>query len=193
MSLDFKLWLHNETLLMKNLDNFFTKVDMPWVKLIWSQYYGNGKVTGNSRKCSFWWRSGLSMLNTFKGLAKTDYSKGDTILFWHDLWNGQLLKASFPHLYSFVKNENVTVKTVLEMESFDEHFHLPLSEIAFEQYCELSLNLQSLPDGERDGMWSFIWGNGMYSVDKLGMNIDTLLSSGYGKPVARQKVFFCCF
>jgi hypothetical protein len=99
-------------------------------------------------------------------MAKAEYGKGDTILFWHDLWNGQLLKTSFPHLHSFAKNENVTVKTVLEMGSFDEHFHLLLSETIFEQYCELSMNLQSLPDGERDGMWSFIWGNGVYSVDK---------------------------
>jgi hypothetical protein len=81
------------------------------------------------------------MLNTFKGIAKAEYGKRDTILFWHDLWNVQLLKAFFPHLHSFAKNENVTLKSVLELGSFDEYFHLLMSNIAFEQYCELSMNL----------------------------------------------------
>jgi hypothetical protein len=66
----------------------------------------------------------------------------------------------------FAKNENIIVKTVLEVESFEEHFHLPMSEIAFDQYCELSVNIQNLPDGEEDDRWSFIWGNGLYSVNK---------------------------
>jgi hypothetical protein len=110
--------LHNEALLLKNLDKFFSKADLHWVKLIWSQYYGNGQVPGNPMKGSFWWRSVLSLLNTFKGIAKADYGKGDTILFWHDLWNDQLLKASFPHLHAFAKNENVIVKTILELGSF---------------------------------------------------------------------------
>jgi hypothetical protein len=32
-----KLRLQNEALLMKNLDNFFNKVDLPWVHLIWEK------------------------------------------------------------------------------------------------------------------------------------------------------------
>jgi hypothetical protein len=39
-----KLRLQNEALLMKNLDKFFSKADLPWVNLVWSQYYGNGRV-----------------------------------------------------------------------------------------------------------------------------------------------------
>jgi hypothetical protein len=37
-----KLRLQNDALLMKKLDKFFFKADMPWVNLIWTQYYGNG-------------------------------------------------------------------------------------------------------------------------------------------------------
>jgi hypothetical protein len=136
-----KLRLHNYVLLMKNLDKFFSKADLPWVNLIWSQYYGNGQVSRNSRKCSFWWRSILRLLNNFRGIAEADFGKGDTILFWHDLWNGQVCKASFPHLHSFAKSDSVTICSVLQMESFYDHFQLPLSEIAFEQFCELSMLL----------------------------------------------------
>jgi hypothetical protein len=35
---------HNEALLMKNLHNFFNKEDLPWVKMIWANYYGNGQI-----------------------------------------------------------------------------------------------------------------------------------------------------
>jgi hypothetical protein len=27
-------------------------------------------------------------LNNFKAIAKADFGSEDTILFWHDLWNG---------------------------------------------------------------------------------------------------------
>jgi hypothetical protein len=37
-----KLRLQNDALLMKILDKFFSKAYLPWVKLVWSQYYVNG-------------------------------------------------------------------------------------------------------------------------------------------------------
>jgi hypothetical protein len=37
-----RLSLQNEALLMKNLDKFFSKANLPWVRLVWSQYYLNG-------------------------------------------------------------------------------------------------------------------------------------------------------
>jgi hypothetical protein len=44
---------NNETLLMKNFNNFFSKANLPWVNLIWSQYYTNGWIPGNLMKGSF--------------------------------------------------------------------------------------------------------------------------------------------
>jgi hypothetical protein len=132
-----KLQLQNKALLMKNLDRFFSKVDLPWINLVWSQYYGNGRVPGNLRKGSFWPRSILKLLDTYKGIAKAEFRKGDTILLWHDLWNNQVLKLSFPQLYSFVKNDLITLSSMLQVEDFAYHFNLPLSEIAYEQFCEL--------------------------------------------------------
>jgi hypothetical protein len=38
------LRVQNEALLMKNLHKFYNKEDLPWVKLIWSNYYTNGKL-----------------------------------------------------------------------------------------------------------------------------------------------------
>jgi hypothetical protein len=78
------LRLQNDALLIKNLDKFFSRADLPWVKLIWSQYYANGPMSDSSKKCSFWWRSILKLLDTFKGISGVEYGR-DTILFWHDL------------------------------------------------------------------------------------------------------------
>jgi hypothetical protein len=40
------LRLQNDALLMKNLHKIFNRVNLPWVQLLWSKYYGNGKVPG---------------------------------------------------------------------------------------------------------------------------------------------------
>jgi hypothetical protein len=45
-----KLRIQNEVLLIKNLDKFFSKADLPWVKLIWDKYYSNGSLFGNRMK-----------------------------------------------------------------------------------------------------------------------------------------------
>jgi hypothetical protein len=45
-----RLCLQNDALLIKNLDKFFSKGDLPWVKLLCSQYYTNDKVPGNVMK-----------------------------------------------------------------------------------------------------------------------------------------------
>jgi hypothetical protein len=111
-----RLHLQNEALLMKNLDKFFSKADLPWVKLIWPQYYSNGKIPENEMRGSFWWRSVLILLDNYKGIAKVDSGSGDTILFWQDLWNGQVLKLTYPQLHSSTKTDKVTLQTILQLD-----------------------------------------------------------------------------
>jgi hypothetical protein len=93
---------------MKNLHKFFNKANLPWVKLIWWKYYPNGKVPGHTLKGSFWWRDNLRLLSTFKGIAQVHLGTGDTVLFWDDLWNGQIMKLKYPELYSFAINKSIT-------------------------------------------------------------------------------------
>jgi len=61
----------NVALLIKHLHKFFNRDDLPWVSLIWEQYYGSGKLPGNSKKGSFWWRDVLKLLDKFKGMVKS--------------------------------------------------------------------------------------------------------------------------
>jgi hypothetical protein len=50
------------------------------------------------------------------------------------------------------------------MDNIQNHFNLPF--MAYEQYCDLIILLQSLlADGWND-VWSYIWSNGEYSVKK---------------------------
>jgi hypothetical protein len=106
-----KLRIQNETLLLKNLHKFFNKVDLPWVQLIWAQYYPNGKVPSQIPKVSFWWRGMLRLLTHYKGLAYEVAGSGHTILFWKDLWNRQFFEHTYPELFSFAINEDITLAT----------------------------------------------------------------------------------
>jgi hypothetical protein len=75
-----KLRIQNEALLLKNLHKFFNKADLPWVHLIWSQYYSNGRLPSQTPKGSFWWRGILRLLTQFKGLGCGVPRSGETIL-----------------------------------------------------------------------------------------------------------------
>jgi hypothetical protein len=122
----------NEDLLMKNLDKFYNGEELPWVQLLWTKYYSNGKVHGQSMKGSFWWRSILKLLTTFKGIVEAEAGSGSTILFWKDVWNRRIMEISYPHLYSFTKSENISLQTVLSLEALHDLFNLPLFEEAYQ-------------------------------------------------------------
>jgi hypothetical protein len=98
---------HNEALLLKNLNKFFNKVDIPWVQLVWEKYYANGKLANHTMKGYFWWRDMLRSLDIFKGLVTISVHKGDTCFLWHDLWGGSISSQGFPQLFSFAKVTNV--------------------------------------------------------------------------------------
>lgn len=58
------LQTQNKALLLKYLDSFFNKTDIPWVHLIWEKYYRNGKLPYHTMKGSIWWRNkGLALVN----------------------------------------------------------------------------------------------------------------------------------
>jgi len=73
-------------LILKNLDKFFNKSDVPWVSLVWEKHYSNGKLPNNTRKSSFWWRDILKLLQQFKSFSTAQIQNGKTCLFWSDTW-----------------------------------------------------------------------------------------------------------
>jgi hypothetical protein len=93
---------------MKHLHKFYNKEDLSWVQLIWSNYYSNGKLPSVVKRGSSRWRSIVKLLDQYKGISDAEAGVGDTILFWTDLWNGQVLQHTYPQLFSFALNKNLS-------------------------------------------------------------------------------------
>lgn len=148
---------------MKNLCKFFTRADLPWVHLIRSNYYTNDRLPTERKVGSFWWRSMLKLLTKYKGLAQAHAGDGKTIQFQHDLWNGNVLKFEYPQLYSYTTKDSITLGKVLETEALHQ---LPLSEEAFQQFCDVDVMLQALQHMNNKDQWTYIWGNGNFSSAK---------------------------
>jgi hypothetical protein len=103
------LELQNQALLMKNLDKFFNRIDIPWVHLVWEKHYKNGRLPDNVKKGSFWWRDILKLLQSFKNMAVIKVKNGRSCLFWKDKWQPQTLQLQFPQLNSFAKCKSIFV------------------------------------------------------------------------------------
>jgi hypothetical protein len=79
----------NDALLLKDLNKFFNKADIPWLQLVWGKYYINGKLPIHIKKGSFWWKDVLKLLDSFKGFSFS-YSWWRYMILRHDLWAGQV-------------------------------------------------------------------------------------------------------
>jgi hypothetical protein len=63
-------------------------------------------------------------------------------------------------------NKNIIVKQKLELEALEDNFHLPLSEIAHEQFCKLDIYMQTIQLEDGKDTWSYIWGSRNYYASK---------------------------
>jgi hypothetical protein len=69
-------------LVLKFLHKFFAKADIPWVNLIWPHYYSSGKLPGQHKKGSLWWRDVVSLLDKFKSIASVIVADLDPLFFF---------------------------------------------------------------------------------------------------------------
>lgn len=100
----FRYKTQSEALLIKHLHEFFNKEDIPWVSLIWEKYYDNGRLPGELKKGSFWWRDVIKLLDKNKGMANVQLNNGKSFHLWEDLWENELMSNKFPELFSFAMN-----------------------------------------------------------------------------------------
>jgi hypothetical protein len=135
----------NNALLLKHLDKFYNKRDVPWIKLIWNVYYPNGEVPHAAKnKGSFWWIDVLKLIDLYKGIASCKIGDGSTVLFWMDVWNNHLLQNKFPRLFTFAINKTISVAQFLLNNNMEQQFHLPLSVQAFQEYHDLHELIQQI-------------------------------------------------
>jgi hypothetical protein len=71
------------------------------------------RSTSGHKKGSFWWKDLLKLIDTFRNIAQYMVGDGTTVMFWSDLWNGNLFQQKFPRLYSYLRNKNISVATFL--------------------------------------------------------------------------------
>jgi hypothetical protein len=165
---------HNAALLIKFLDKFYNKFDLPWVHLLWSEYYVGSVPHAENLKGSFWWRDVLKQVDNFRGVSSVSMGPGDTFLFWQDNWkvNGSSipLKDRFPRLYSFVLDDHLSAAQVYGMHNISTMFYLPLSTAAFEELNLVqSLMVEHTVSAQKDE-WSYTWGS-KYKASKFYAHI----------------------
>ena len=155
------IFVQNKALLLKNLHKFYNRHNIPWVNLIWESYYSNDSLPGNSWMGSFWWKANLKLIDNYKSLARCNIGDGKSAYFWTDLWHSHCLQDMFPHLFSFVKNKDATVHTILQTEYLEDLFHLPLTVQAFQEFEameDICIALRASNTLDCTDTWSYIWG-----------------------------------
>lgn len=86
------------------------------------------------------------------------------VTFWKDIWAGDVLAQKFPRLFSFARDENVSIRHLMHAEDLDTLFSLPMSPEVFEELIQLQMILSSIAyDLNENDQWILDWGNQVYS------------------------------
>lgn len=162
------LKIQNQALLLKYIHKFIHKVDVPWVMMIWHKYYEDTPPHAKPRCGSFWWRDTFSLINIYRGITTCLPGAGDTILLWKDLWdNDGLLQDTFRRLFSFAKEEDISLAQFIADPEPHHHFHLPLSVQAREELDEMNVKLGNTTlDQMQADEWILCWGDANYKPNK---------------------------
>jgi hypothetical protein len=122
---------HNEALLLKFLDKFYNKADIPWAKLIWRTYYQSSVPLAENLCGSFWWKDVCMYLDKYRHVATILPSKGDTFMFWLYCWKFENstthLHERYPRIFSYAIDDKITAEEVYATSDITQLFHLPLS------------------------------------------------------------------
>uniref|UniRef100_A0A0A9GSE9 Reverse transcriptase zinc-binding domain-containing protein n=1 Tax=Arundo donax TaxID=35708 RepID=A0A0A9GSE9_ARUDO len=135
-------------------------MDTPWVNLIWSTYYSHGQIPhATQERGSFWWKEVLRFCDHYRGIVAPDAGDGTTILLWQDVWNGTYFRNELPRLYTFAKDQNISLSRFMQDSTVQANFHLPLSQIAMEEMQQLQVRISSVQaQQQRPNTWVFCWG-----------------------------------
>jgi len=133
--------------------------------MIWHSYYSQGQIPhATADKGSFWWKDLLHLCDKFRGIATCTVGNGSTVLFWLYVWNGFFLQEKLPRLFTFAKNQKISVAAFLSTPDMSTLFHLPLSEQAYQEFQELQEIIQSVQMTQTDkDQWHYIWGSSKYT------------------------------
>ena len=106
---------------------------------MWSQYDPAVPPHAQSARGSFWWKDIFKLVDTYRSITTSKVSSGQTTLFWKDFWhNNELMCDRYPHLFSYVLNEDYSVAYMSNIEDLSASFALPLSVQAFDELQQIN-------------------------------------------------------
>ena len=161
------LQLQNKALLIKFLAKFYNNADVPWVALIRDSYYYHTVPHAVVKSGSFWWRGVLGLAHEWCKLATCQVGNGHSTLFWEDNWFGQVLPEQFPRLFSYAKNQMISVHDLMSSSQILDEFHLPLSVQAFHEFNEVQGILAGVFLEDEADMWIFSSNKGVYTSNSF--------------------------
>ena len=109
----------------------------------------------------------VKLLDFYNGMAATSINSGSTCLFWLDVWNNHILSLQLPQLFSFAKDQTITIQQVCQARNLYDLFNLPRLEKAFQQYQQLVLVLNDLHLQATLDQWTNIWGSSIFTLKKV--------------------------
>jgi hypothetical protein len=117
---------------------------------------------------SFWWRDIFKLVDDYRVVSFVKPGRGDSFLFWSDKWmfNGssEPVSARFPRLFSYVLDPKISASQFYQTEDKGTLFYLPLSDQAYEEFNQLSLQMASSPLSLDRDLWSYDWGDSFTSL-----------------------------
>jgi hypothetical protein len=133
---------------------------------VWNYY--TEEVPHIAKLCgSFWWRDIMKLAGNYREICQVTPVAGDSIMFWSDKWRGNTISQDFPTLFSFALDQNVSLREMVNLDSIEDHFYLPLSAQAFDEFNqvkEIILNQNLNPEGK--DVWKTQWKDGVYTSSK---------------------------
>jgi hypothetical protein len=116
---------------------------------------------------SFWWKDVLRLSSLYQTMSICTLGDGSMVLFWDDNWSGITLAENYSELLQFARNNQSSVRNVLDAQDLEYLFMLPLTENAYEELTSLQTFLQSVTyDEAAKDKWTMIWGSA-YSSSKF--------------------------
>jgi len=90
-------------------------------------------------------------------ISRCTLGDGSTVLFWDDNWSGVILAENYSELLQFSRNNQSSVRNVLDAQDLESLFMLPLTENAYKELTSLQTFLQSVTyDEAAKNKWTMI-------------------------------------
>ena len=100
----------------------------------------------------------MQLAPIYRAITSVEIGDGSIVLFWKDHWLPNTLAEEFPRLFSYAKDEDISVQNLLTAASIGASFHIPMSAQPVEELRGLQQAAEDvvMVAGSND-VWNTIW------------------------------------